>query len=111
MSTAEQEAAVKSSATESAATATRRGLELDMESLSTSLPAPTVEATRLKTVSGDAEAATDATRDVITQDRSSPLSADEEQRLYRIRKDRANRFMVSAPDVDFLLEIVERLRR
>lgn len=40
---------------------------------------------------------------------SSPLSADDERRLARIRKDQANRFMVSAPDVDFLLEILERL--
>lgn len=37
--------------------------------------------------------------------------ADEEQKLARIRKDRANRFMVSAVDVDFLLQILERLNR
>ena len=37
------------------------------------------------------------------------LSVDEAQKLYRIRKDRANRFMASVTDVDFLLEIVERL--
>jgi len=35
--------------------------------------------------------------------------ADEAHKLYRIRKDRANRFMVSAVDVDFLLEVIERL--
>lgn len=40
---------------------------------------------------------------------SSPLSADDERRLARIRKDRANRFMVAVTDVDFLLEILERL--
>lgn len=38
-----------------------------------------------------------------------PLSAADEQRLYRIRKDRANRFMVSAVDVDFLCELLKRL--
>ena len=54
--------------------------------------------------------AASATSDGTTA-RSSPLSADEAQRLARIRKDRANRFMVSAPDVDFLLEILERLER
>lgn len=37
--------------------------------------------------------AANATKDA-TQDRNSPLSADEEQKLARIRKDRANRFMV-----------------
>lgn len=82
-----------------------------MENSCTSSPAPTAEATRLKTASGDAAEKTDATPGAITQDRSSPLSADEEQKLARIRKDRANRFMVSVTDVDFLLEILERLNR
>jgi len=45
------------------------------------------------------------------QDRSSLLSADEARRLARIARDRANRFMVSAPDVDFLLDVIVRLSR
>jgi hypothetical protein len=44
-------------------------------------------------------------------DKSARLSAADEQRLYRIRKDRANKFMVSVTDVDFLLELLERLSR
>lgn len=43
-------------------------------------------------------------------DARQKLSAEELQKLARIRKDRANRFMVSVTDVDFLLEILERLQ-
>ena len=39
------------------------------------------------------------------------LTADEQRTLARIAKDRRNGFMVSAPDVDFLLEILERSNR
>jgi hypothetical protein len=53
---------------------------------------------------------TDATNGETIPGRSSLVSADEERRPYRIRKDRANRFRVSVTDVDFLLEILERLR-
>lgn len=45
------------------------------------------------------------------QARSLPLSADEKSRLWRIARDRANRFMVTAPDVDFLLDVIVRLSR
>ncbi len=79
---------------------------LDMESLRTSSAADAQEATRLRIRAGVAATATAAS---CTVDRNLPLSAADEQRLYRIKKDRANRFMVSAPDVDFLLEILERL--
>ena len=46
-----------------------------------------------------------------TRARSSPLSDADEKRLFRIARDRANRFMVSAPDVDFLLDVILRLSR
>jgi hypothetical protein len=68
------------------------------------------EATHLKIVSGDVEVERVATPDEIIQDRSSRLSGADGQRLYRIRKDRANKFMVSVTDVDFLLEIIERMK-
>ena len=48
---------------------------------------------------------------IDTRARSFPLSADEEQKLARIARDRANRFMVSAVDVDFLLDVIVRLSR
>lgn len=78
---------------------------LDMESLRTSSAADAQEATRKRIRAGVAATATATS---CTADRNSPLSADEERRLYRIRKDRANRFMVSAVDVDFLLELLGR---
>jgi hypothetical protein len=43
-----------------------------------------------------------------TQAHSSPLSDAEAKMLARIRKDRRNGFMVSAVDVDFLLELIGR---
>ena len=46
-----------------------------------------------------------------TPARSSPLSADEARNLARIARDRANRFMVSGPDVDFLLDVIARMNR
>ncbi len=94
---------------ENAATASPRGVVIDMESLSTSSPAPMAEATRKKTASGDAGEKTDVTSGETIPGRSSLVSAEEERRLYRIQKDRTNRFMVSVTDVDFLLEILERL--
>jgi hypothetical protein len=79
---------------------------LDMESLRTASDADAQAATRLRIRAGVAATATETS---CTADRSSPLSAADEQRLYRIRKDRTNRFMVSVTDVDFLLEMLERL--
>jgi len=90
------------------ATNSPRLTDSDMESLRTSLAAEELEATKKAMSSGVAATATAIS---CTLDRSSPLSADDEQRLYRIKKDRANRFMVSAPDVDFLLELIERFGR
>jgi hypothetical protein len=83
-----------------------RGMELSMGNCPTD---STELAGRIRKMepSGPAENATAS----ATPARSSPLSADEEQRLYRIRKDRANRFMVAVTDVDFLLEVIERLNQ
>ena len=99
---------MKSSGTESAATDTPRGLESSTESSSTSLPAPMLVPTPSPTRSGDVEIVTAASS---TPDRSLLLSGDEGQRLARIARDRANRFMVSGPDVDFLLDVLVRLSR
>lgn len=101
----------KSSGTESDATSLPHGTGDSTGNLFTSLRPHTEAPTRLRTVSGDAAEKTDATRDATTPASSSPLSAADEQRLWRIRKDRANRFMVSVTDVDFLLELLERLER
>ena len=43
--------------------------------------------------------------------KAKQLSADEAQRLARIARDRANRFMVSGPDVDMLLDIITRFSK
>ena len=47
---------------------------------------------------------------LATPDRSLQLSDAEARTLARIRKDRRNGFMVSAVDVDFLLEVIARTR-
>ena len=99
---------MRSSGTGSAATDSRRGLELDMESLSTKLPVPMAGPTASKIASGDAAERTDATRSAIIPGRSLPLSAADEQRLYRIRQDLEKGFMASVCDVEFLLEVIER---
>ncbi len=69
-------------------------------------PEEEAELTRRQIASGPASAITE---NICTQDRSGALSAAEQRSLARIRKDRRNGFMVSAPDVDFLLEAIERL--
>ena len=71
----------------------------------TSSTAPKVQATPTKIVCG---AAATATASNIPA-RSLPLSADEAKNLARIAKDRRNGFMVSAPDVDFLLDLIGRM--
>jgi hypothetical protein len=48
---------------------------------------------------------------LATPARSLPLSDEERKRLFRIARDRGNRFMVSAVDVDFLLDVIVRLSR
>jgi hypothetical protein len=85
------------------ATDSRRGTGSSTENYPTRRTEPTATTPTLASSGVAASATSD-----VTPARSSPLSADEAQRLYRIRKDRANRFMVSAVDVDFLLEVIER---
>jgi hypothetical protein len=99
----------KSSGTESAATDLPHGTGASMENSCTSSPARMADRIPSTTASGDAEVGKDVTLGATIPDRSLHLSGDEEQRLARIRKDRANRFMVSVTDVDFLLEIVDRV--
>jgi hypothetical protein len=89
---------------ENDATNLPRGMVIDMGSCHTLATAPT-EMTRSNLSSGVAASATAS----ATPDPSSPISADEGQRLARIARDRANRFMVSGPDVDFLLDVLARL--
>jgi hypothetical protein len=88
------------------ATPSPRSTVIDMENLRTSSDADAPDPTRQRIRAGVAATATETNS---TADRNSPLSVADEQRLWRIRRDRANRFMVSAPDVDFLLELLERL--
>jgi hypothetical protein len=97
---------VKKNETENDATGLPHGTDSSTESSVTMSTEPFAMTPKLAQ-SGVAENATASD----TQARSSRLNVADEQRLWRIRKDRANRFMVSAPDVDFLLEILERLDR
>ncbi len=85
-----------------------RGMALSMESLRTLSDADAPAATPKKTPSGVAPSVTAAN---CTPVRSSPLSADDDKRLLRIWQDRQRGWMVMGSDVDFLLEIVERLSR
>jgi hypothetical protein len=101
----------KSSGTENAATNSRPGTGDSTANLSTSSRVPMEGVILLRTANGDVVEKMVATPDATIPAPSSPLSADDERRLARIRKDRANRFMVAVTDVDFLLEILERLSR
>lgn len=97
---------MKKSATESAATDSPHGMDCNMGSCptgSTALSVTTQPTTSFGVVETAIASAIPA--------RSSPLSADERKRLFRIARDRGNRFMVSAPDVDFLLDVIVRLNR
>ena len=91
---------------ENDATVSRVGMGWNMASSPTTNTEPT-ETTPQPESSGVAESATKS----ATPDRSSLLSADEARTLARIARDRANRFMVSAVDVDFLLDVIARMNR
>jgi hypothetical protein len=97
---------VKKSETESAATDSPHGTDSNMENSATGSTEPIemIPRTELSGVVG-------RVIPLATPARSLPLSDEERKRLWRIARDRANRFMIAAPDVDFLLEIVERLGR
>jgi hypothetical protein len=90
---------------ENDAIASRRGTDYSTESCPTAntVPIETIPKTELSGVVG-------RVIQLATPDRSSPLSDAEAKTLARIRKDRRNGFMVSAVDVDFLLEVIERFR-
>lgn len=100
---------MKSRETENDVTDIHLGRECDTVSSYISSPAPTEAATPSTTASGDVEDETVVTPDATTPGSSSPLSDAEAKTLARIRKDRRNGFMVSAVDVDFLLELIGRL--
>ena len=91
---------------ESDATNSPPGTDSSTENCPTASTEPTAT-TPKPAPSGVAASVTSAT----TPAPSSRLSVPAEQRLYRIKKDRANRFMVSVVDVDFLLEVIEELNR
>lgn len=97
---------MKKSETESAATDSPHGTDSSTGNLATGSTEP-IEMTPRMELSG---VAANATSDA-TPARSLPLSEEERKRLWRIARDRANRFMVTAPDVDFLLDVIVRLSR
>jgi hypothetical protein len=97
---------VKKSETESAATDSRDGMGSSMANFLTESTEP-IETTVKPVLSGVAGNVTT----LATPARSSPLSDEERKRLFRIARDRGNRFMVSAVDVDFLLDVIVRLSR
>jgi len=97
---------VKKSETESAATDSRGGMGSSTESSATKNMEP-IEMIPKMGLSGVAGNVTT----LATPARSLPLSDEERKRLFRIACDRGNRFMVSAVDVDFLLDVIVRLSR
>jgi hypothetical protein len=106
MSTTEQGDAVKKSETENAATDSPDGMGSNTESSATGLTVRSVTTQQTMCSGAAANATASATRA-----RSLPLSDEERKRLFRIARDRGNRFMVSAVDVDFLLDVIVRLSR
>jgi hypothetical protein len=88
-----------------AATATPRSTAFDMESYRTvaTEPTETISSPRSYGVAGNA-----TTNDIPAP--SSRLSVGEQIHLERIRAERARGFLPSMPDVDFLIEVLERLQ-
>lgn len=97
---------MKKSETESAATDSPHGTDSNMENFLTGSTEP-IEMIPQAELSGVVASATGNTIPAC----SLPLSDDEKQKLWRIARDRANRFMVSVTDVDFLLDVIVRLSR
>ena len=97
---------MKKSETESAATDSRDGTGSSTESsaIASMVRSETIQPTTSFGVVATATAS-------ATPARSLPLSDEERKRLFRIARDRGNRFMVSAVDVDFLLDVIVRLSR
>jgi hypothetical protein len=99
---------VKKSETESAATDSRDGMGSSTESSATKSTEhiETIPKTELSGVVGRV-----IPLDTPARNSLRVLNAEEQTRLWRISRDRANRFMVSAVDVDFLLDVIVRLSR
>ena len=97
---------MKKSETESAATDSPDGMGSSTANFLTE-STERIETTVKPVLSGVAANATVS----ATRARSLPLSDEERKRLFRIARDRGNRFMVSAVDVDFLLDVIVRLSR
>jgi hypothetical protein len=86
------------------ATASRRGTD------SSTANYPTASTGHIETIpKTDLSGVVGRVIPLATPDRSLPLSDAEARTLARIRKDRRNGFMVSAVDVDFILELLRRL--
>jgi len=93
---------VRRKLTASDADGSHHGMGSDMENCPTETMEP-AETTQKPEPSG---VAASATPDVIPA--CNFLTESEQKRLRRIRKDRRNGFMVSAPDVDFLLGVIDK---
>jgi len=96
---------VKKRLTASAADGLHRGMDSGTANFRTETTVPT-GTTQKPEQSG---VAASATPDVIPA--CNFLTESEQRTLARIRKDRRNGFMVSAVDVAFLLEVIERCSR
>jgi len=102
----ELEADVRIRALGNAATASRRSTVIDMASCrteSTELSETTQRPGSYGAVKNVTPAGTPA--------RSLRLSVGEQIQLARIRSERAKGFLPSMPEIDFLLEVIERLTR
>jgi hypothetical protein len=86
-----------------------RGTDTDTENSRTESTAREEALTRRRIRAGHAGNATGKIDG--TPAPSSLLNEKEQRWLQRIRTDRANRFMVAVTDVDFLLEVIERLEQ
>lgn len=96
--------------TEPGATATPRGMELDMGSLSILSPAGAEARTASKTASGPVECRTPATESATIPGHSG-LTDEERMKLAKIRRNRAHGWMPTFEEFDFLLTLVEALTR
>jgi len=104
---------VKKSETESAATDSRDGMG------SSTANSATKSTEHIETIpKTESSGVVDPAMQRAIQDRNlrraevrNQLSDEERKRLWRIARDRGNRFMVSAVDVDFLLDVIVRLSR
>ena len=88
------------------ATASRRSTVIDMASCRTVDTEPSE-----RTQTTESYGAVKNVTPVDTPAHSSRLSVGEQIQLARIRSERAKGFLPSMPEIDFLLEVIERLTR